>query len=62
MTIHQYAAKLVELYRVASYLIPNEEKKAREFKEGLNHRIYERVVGFQIQNFSELVDKATIFE
>ncbi|KAF5472166.1 hypothetical protein F2P56_008905, partial [Juglans regia] len=62
MTVHQYAARFIELSRFAAYLIPNEEKKARKFEQGLNEKLYERVVGFQIRNFSELVDKATVFE
>ncbi|KAF5465291.1 hypothetical protein F2P56_015311 [Juglans regia] len=62
MTVHQYAARFIELSRFALYLIPDEEKKTRKFEEGLNNHIYERVVALQIQNFSELVDKATIVE
>ncbi|XP_041027021.1 uncharacterized protein LOC121267242 [Juglans microcarpa x Juglans regia] len=62
MMVHQYAARYVELSRFASYLIPDEEKKTRKFEEGLNNQIYERVVVLQIQNFSKLVDKATIVE
>ncbi|XP_041026984.1 uncharacterized protein LOC121267189 [Juglans microcarpa x Juglans regia] len=46
----------------AAYLIPDEEKKARKFEQGLNEKIYERIVGCQIWNFSELVNKATVFE
>ncbi|XP_040996102.1 uncharacterized protein LOC121242280 [Juglans microcarpa x Juglans regia] len=62
MTVHQYAAKFTELSRFATYLIPDEEKKVRKFEQGLNEKLYERVVGFQIQNFSEMVNKATVFE
>ncbi|XP_035540239.1 uncharacterized protein LOC118344220 [Juglans regia] len=62
LSVHQYAARFIELSRFAAYLIPDEEKKARKFEQGLNERIYERIVGFQIRNFSELVDKATVFE
>ncbi|KAF5447231.1 hypothetical protein F2P56_032799 [Juglans regia] len=62
MTVHQYVARFIELSRFATYLIPDEEKKARKFEKGLNRNFYERVVDFQIWNFSELVDKATVFE
>ncbi|XP_035542104.1 uncharacterized protein LOC118344812 [Juglans regia] len=62
MTVHQYAARFTELSRFATYLIPDEEKKARKFEQGLNEKLYVRVVGFQIRNFSELVNKATVFE
>ncbi|XP_035551052.1 uncharacterized protein LOC118349650 [Juglans regia] len=53
MTVRQYAAKFAELSRIAPYLIPDEEKKARKFDEGLNFQIYERVMVLQIQSFSE---------
>ncbi|KAF5442583.1 hypothetical protein F2P56_035225 [Juglans regia] len=62
MSVHQYSARFIELSRFAAYLIPDEEKKARKFEQGLNEKIYERIVGFQIQNFLELMDKATVFE
>ncbi|KAF5464596.1 hypothetical protein F2P56_014665, partial [Juglans regia] len=62
MTVHQYAARFTELSRFATYLIPDEEKKAHKFEQGLNEKLYERVVGFQIRNFSEMVNKATVFE
>ncbi|KAF5477561.1 hypothetical protein F2P56_004187, partial [Juglans regia] len=54
MMVRQYAAKFAELSRFASFFIPNEEKRTRRFEEGLNHRIYERVMVLQIQNFSDL--------
>ncbi|KAF5458851.1 hypothetical protein F2P56_022851 [Juglans regia] len=60
MTVQQYVARYIELSCFALYLIPDVEKKTRKFEEGLNNHIYERVAALQIQNFSELVDKATI--
>ncbi|XP_040998126.1 uncharacterized protein LOC121244157 [Juglans microcarpa x Juglans regia] len=48
MTLHQYAARYIELSCFALYLIPDEEKKTRKFEEGLNNQIYERVVALQI--------------
>ncbi|KAF5459640.1 hypothetical protein F2P56_019572 [Juglans regia] len=62
MTVCQYAAKFAELSCFAPYLIPNEEKKARKFEEGLNYQIYEQVMVLQIQSFSELVHKAILVE
>ncbi|XP_057958506.1 uncharacterized protein LOC131151270 [Malania oleifera] len=62
MTIREYAAKFVELSHFAPFLIPNEVKKARKFEKGLRRRIYELVVGFQVQNFSDLVYKASVLE
>ena len=41
MIAHQYAARFIELSRFVAYLIPDEEKKARMFEQGLNEKIYE---------------------
>ncbi|XP_057972611.1 uncharacterized protein LOC131160747 [Malania oleifera] len=62
MTIVEYAAKLVELSCFAPFLISNEARKARKFEKGLRCRIYELVVGFQVQTFSNLVDKVSVLE
>ncbi|KAF5477564.1 hypothetical protein F2P56_004190, partial [Juglans regia] len=62
MTVCQYAAKFAELSRFTTFFIPDEEKKTRRFEEGLNHRIYERVLVLQIQNFSNPVHKAMLVE
>ncbi|KAF5456596.1 hypothetical protein F2P56_026063, partial [Juglans regia] len=42
MTVAQYATTFMKLSRFASYLIPDEEKKAEKFERGLNRRIRER--------------------
>ncbi|KAF5464932.1 hypothetical protein F2P56_014969 [Juglans regia] len=42
MTVAQYATTFMELSRFASYIIPDEEKKAEKFERGLNRRIRER--------------------
>ncbi|KAF5477570.1 hypothetical protein F2P56_004195, partial [Juglans regia] len=55
MTVHQYASRFTELSRFATYLIPDEEKKVHKFEQGLNEKLYERVLGFQIRNFLEMV-------
>ncbi|XP_040996105.1 uncharacterized protein LOC121242284 [Juglans microcarpa x Juglans regia] len=62
MTIAQYATKVMELSRFASYLILDEEKKTEKFKRGLDHRIRERVHTLRIQSFMELVTRAAIAE
>ncbi|XP_057958535.1 uncharacterized protein LOC131151297 [Malania oleifera] len=56
MTVAEYTAKFVELSRFAPFLIPNEVRKYVRCK------IYELVVRFQVQSFSELVDKASVLE
>ncbi|XP_057972746.1 uncharacterized protein LOC131160888 [Malania oleifera] len=62
MTIGEYASKFVELSCFAQFLIPNEARKARKFEKGLKCKIYELVVGFYVQTFSDLVDKASVLE
>ncbi|XP_057954008.1 uncharacterized protein LOC131148309 [Malania oleifera] len=62
MTVEEYEVKFVELSRFAPFLIPNEVRKVRKFKKGLRHRIYELVVGFQVHNFSDLVDNTSVLE
>jgi hypothetical protein len=44
------------------YLIPNEEKKAKKFERGLNSRIRIMINCFDIQDFSQLVDRESIYE
>jgi type II secretory pathway component PulK len=44
------------------YLIPTEEKKAKKFERGLNSRIQVMMSYFNIRDFSQLVDKASIYE
>jgi hypothetical protein len=44
------------------YLIPTEEKKAKKFERGLNSRIQIMMSYFDIRDFSQLVDRALIYE
>ncbi|XP_041026909.1 uncharacterized protein LOC121267102 [Juglans microcarpa x Juglans regia] len=62
MKVTQYATKFIVLSLFASYLIPDEEKKAEKFEHGLDRRIRERVRTLRIRSFSELVTRATIAE
>ncbi|XP_057975240.1 uncharacterized protein LOC131162649 [Malania oleifera] len=62
MTVVEYAAKFVELSRFAPFMISKEARKARKFEKGLRRRLYKLVVGFQVQTFSELVNKASVLE
>lgn len=57
MMVAQY-----ELSRFASYLIPDEEKKAANFEQGLDHEIKECVRAHRTSSFTELVTHATIIE
>ncbi|XP_057981301.1 uncharacterized protein LOC131166745 [Malania oleifera] len=62
LTVQEYTARFVELSRFASFMVLDEYQKARYFNRGLKQRIHEHVTCLQIQNFSELVDKATVAE
>ena len=44
------------------YLIPNEEKKVKKFERGLNSCIRIMMSCFDIRDFSQLVDRASIYE
>ncbi|XP_057958405.1 uncharacterized protein LOC131151172 [Malania oleifera] len=62
MIVREYAATFMELSHFAPFMIPNEARKVRMLEKGLRRKIYELVVGFHVQNFSELVDKASVLE
>jgi hypothetical protein len=51
MTVTQYAAHFNELARFAPYLVAHEENRVRKFEQGLNQRILDRVVCFEIRDF-----------
>jgi hypothetical protein len=62
LSMIEYAAKFLQLSRFGLYLILTEEKKAKKFKRGLNSRIRIMMSCFDIRDFSQLVDKASIYE
>jgi hypothetical protein len=62
MPVEEYAAKFIELSRFAPYLVSTEELKARKFERGLQPRIMNQIVGFEIGILTDLVNKAAIIE
>jgi hypothetical protein len=46
----EYAAKFLQLSRFGSYLVPNEETKAKKFEQGLNSRIWIIMSYFDIRD------------
>ena len=58
MTVGEYVAKFVELSRFASYLIPDESKKVKKFREGLNDRIRPLIIASGVDTFTEAVKRA----
>ncbi|XP_057972791.1 uncharacterized protein LOC131160936 [Malania oleifera] len=51
ITVQKYVARFIELSRFATYLVPDEEKMARKFEEGLRQSLFEQVIGFWAQTF-----------
>jgi hypothetical protein len=62
MSVIEYTAKFLQLSRFGLYLIPIEEKKAKKFEQGLNSHIRIMMSCFDIRDFSQLVDKASIYD
>jgi hypothetical protein len=48
LTVAQYAARFIELSRFTPYLVPTEDLKERKFERGLQPKIMNQVVGFEI--------------
>jgi hypothetical protein len=62
MSVIEYTMKFLQLSRFGLYLILTEEKKAKKFERGLNSCIRIMMSCFNIRDFSQLVDKASIYE
>jgi hypothetical protein len=62
MMVIEYATKFLQLSHFGMYLIPNEEKKVKKFKRGLNSGIRIMMSCFNIWDFSQVVDRASIYE
>ena len=62
MTVEEYAAKFIELSRFAPYLVSTEELKARKFEWGLQPRIMNQIVGFEIGILTYLINMAAVIE
>ena len=58
----EYVVKFLQLSHFGLYLILTEEKKEKKFERGLNPRIRIMMSFFDIWDFSQLVDKASIYE
>jgi hypothetical protein len=62
MSVIEYTVKFLQLSHFGLYLIPTEEEKAKKFERGLNSHILIMMSCFDIRDFSQLVDKASIYE
>jgi hypothetical protein len=62
MSVIEYAAKFLQLSRFELYLILTKEMKAKKFERGLNSRIRIMMSYFDIRDFSQLVNRASIYK
>ncbi|XP_057473033.1 uncharacterized protein LOC130761541 [Actinidia eriantha] len=62
MTVMAYEAKFMELARYAPYMMDTEEKKARNFEDGLRGNIKSRLELLRLPTSAELVNCALITE
>jgi hypothetical protein len=62
MLVIEYATKFLQLSRFDMYIIPNEEKKVKNFERGLNSRIWIMMSCFDICDFSQLADWTSIYK
>ena len=62
MSVMECFVKFLQLSCFGLYLILTKEKKAKKFERGLNSRIRIMMSCFDIRNFPQLVDKASIYE
>jgi hypothetical protein len=62
MSVIEYATKFLQLSCFGLYIILTKEKKAKKFERGLNSYIWIMMSCFDIRDFSQLVDRASIYE
>ena len=62
MIVEEYVAKFVELSRFAPYLIPDESKKVKKFREGLNDRTRPLIIASGVDTFTKAVKRAMSLE
>jgi hypothetical protein len=62
MMVEEYAAKFIELSQFVPYLMSTEELKARKFERGLQPRIMNQIVGFEIGILTDLINKVAVIE
>jgi hypothetical protein len=62
MSVEQYSAEFLKLFRYAPRLILVEETKIERFRDGLSPRILERVICFKVTDYADMVHIATMAE
>jgi hypothetical protein len=62
MIVEEKTAKFIELSRFTPYLVSTKKLKARKFERGLQPRIMNQIVGFEIGILTDLINKVVIIE
>ena len=62
MSVVEYEEKITALSRFAPKMVRAKDMKCRRFEQGLDLQIRSRVAMFEINIYSELVNKAKIAE
>ena len=62
LTVSQYEAKFTQLSRYAEKLVSEEEDRAKRFVRGLKPEIRSKLIPFQLQIYSQAVEKALEIE
>ena len=62
ISMGEYEEKFTTLSRFAPEMVRTEEMKCRRFEQGLNLQIRSRVAMFEVNIYSELVNKEKIAE
>ncbi|BFG37957.1 hypothetical protein CerSpe_242310 [Prunus speciosa] len=62
MTVTKYQARFEELSHFASYMIPDDARRAKRFEDGLRGEIKNKVVVLKISRYTEIMDRAYIVE
>jgi len=58
MTVNQYDVKFTQLSRYAEKLVFEEEKRMKRFVRGLKSEIESKLVPFQLQIYSQTMEKS----
>ena len=62
LTVSQYEAKFTQLSRYAEKLVSEEEDRTKRFVRGLKPEIRSKLIPFQLQVYSQAVEKALKIE
>jgi len=58
LTVNQYEVKFTQLSRYAEKLLSEEEDRTKRFVRGLKSEVRSKLIPFQLQVYSQAVEKA----